>query len=71
MRLAIDAMGGDFAPREIVRGAVAARDALPEDEIILVGDEPAIAPALTRIWAMALAVGTRPPVIWSAQSGSH
>ena len=42
MRLAIDAMGGDFAPREIVRGAVAARDALPEDEIILVGDEPAI-----------------------------
>ncbi|MCX5684718.1 MAG: phosphate acyltransferase PlsX [Planctomycetota bacterium] len=42
MRLAIDAMGGDFAPREVVRGAVAARDALPEDEIILVGDEPAI-----------------------------
>ena len=42
MRLAIDAMGGDFAPREIVRGAVAARDLLPEDEIILVGDESAI-----------------------------
>jgi glycerol-3-phosphate acyltransferase PlsX len=35
-------MGGDYAPREVVRGAVAARDALPEDEIILVGDEPAI-----------------------------
>jgi glycerol-3-phosphate acyltransferase PlsX len=42
VRVAIDAMGGDYAPREIVRGAVAARDALPEDEIILVGDEPAI-----------------------------
>ena len=42
MRLAIDAMGGDFAPREIVRGALAARDALPEDEIILVGDSAAI-----------------------------
>jgi glycerol-3-phosphate acyltransferase PlsX len=35
-------MGGDFAPREIVRGAIAARDALPEDEIILVGDAAAI-----------------------------
>jgi glycerol-3-phosphate acyltransferase PlsX len=35
-------MGGDYAPREVVRGAVAARDALPEDEIILVGDQEAI-----------------------------
>ena len=42
MRLAIDAMGGDYAPREIVLGAVAARDRLPEDELILVGDEAAI-----------------------------
>jgi len=42
LRLAIDAMGGDHAPGEIVRGAVAARDALPEDEIILVGDQDAI-----------------------------
>ena len=42
MRLAIDAMGGDYAPREVVRGAVAARDLLPQDEIILVGDEAAI-----------------------------
>lgn len=39
MRLAIDAMGGDYAPREVVRGAVAARDLLAQDEIILVGDE--------------------------------
>jgi glycerol-3-phosphate acyltransferase PlsX len=35
-------MGGDYAPRETVLGAVAARDLLPEDEIILVGDESAI-----------------------------
>lgn len=42
MRLAIDAMGGDFAPQEIVRGALAARDALAEDEIVLVGDEAAV-----------------------------
>ncbi|MBE3069835.1 MAG: phosphate acyltransferase PlsX [Planctomycetes bacterium] len=42
MRLALDAMGGDHAPGEIVRGAVAARDGLPDDEILLVGDQEAI-----------------------------
>ena len=37
MRIAVDAMGGDFAPREVVRGAInyAASNA---DEVILVGD---------------------------------
>jgi len=42
LRLAIDAMGGDFAPGEVVRGAVAARDLLPEDQVVLVGPEDAI-----------------------------
>jgi len=42
VRLAIDAMGGDHAPGEIVRGAVDARDALPDDEIVLVGDAKAV-----------------------------
>ncbi len=39
MRIAVDAMGGDHAPREIVRGALdyAASSA---DEVILVGDVP-------------------------------
>jgi len=39
MRIAVDAMGGDHAPREIVRGAIdyAAGSA---DEVILVGDAP-------------------------------
>ena len=39
MRIAVDAMGGDHAPREIVRGAIdyAASSA---DEVILVGDVP-------------------------------
>lgn len=42
MRIAIDAMGGDFAPREVVAGAVMA-SALPNiDRLILVGDEKAI-----------------------------
>jgi len=41
MRIAVDAMGGDFAPREVVRGAInyAASHA---DEVILVGDLPRI-----------------------------
>jgi glycerol-3-phosphate acyltransferase PlsX len=41
MRIAVDAMGGDHAPREVVRGALnyAASHA---DEVILVGDVPRI-----------------------------
>jgi glycerol-3-phosphate acyltransferase PlsX len=35
-------MGGDFAPREVVLGAAAARDLMPTEEIILVGDQAAI-----------------------------
>lgn len=43
MRIAVDAMGGDFAPREIVKGAVEASRAMPREvEIILLGDETAI-----------------------------
>ena len=43
MRIAVDAMGGDFAPREIVRGAVdAARRLDGVTRILLVGDEQAV-----------------------------
>ncbi len=43
MHIAVDAMGGDFAPLEIVRGAVAAARDLPGlDQITLVGDETAV-----------------------------
>lgn len=37
MRIALDAMGGDFAPVEIVKGAVEAGQAFPGLSIILVG----------------------------------
>ena len=47
MRVAVDALGGDSAPGEIVVGSLAAARRLPDDEIILVGDETAIAPTLT------------------------
>ena len=37
MRLAVDALGGDNAPKEIVAGAIAAAERLPDDDIYLVG----------------------------------
>ena len=46
MRVAVDALGGDNAPGEIVAGSLAAARKLPDDEIILVGDEATIAPRL-------------------------
>lgn len=39
MRIAVDALGGDRAPREVVAGALVAARRLPQDEILLVGDE--------------------------------
>ncbi|PQV64777.1 phosphate:acyl-[acyl carrier protein] acyltransferase [Abditibacterium utsteinense] len=46
MRIAIDAMGGDNAPRELVLGAVAAAERDASIHIILVGDESQIRPFL-------------------------
>ena len=37
MRIAIDAMGGDHAPAEIVTGAIEAARLLPDAKLILVG----------------------------------
>lgn len=44
MRIAVDALGGDRAPREVVAGALAAARRLPQDEILLVGDETLVKP---------------------------
>jgi glycerol-3-phosphate acyltransferase PlsX len=46
MRIALDAMGGDFAPDPIVQGAVEAARQLGGTEIILVGDRSRIETAL-------------------------
>jgi phosphate acyltransferase len=43
-RVAVDAMGGDHAPEEIVRGAVDWARLHPDVDVILVGDEPRIQP---------------------------
>ena len=47
MRLAIDAMGGDNAPKEIVLGAIKAISAFSDIHITLVGDESQIRQHLT------------------------
>jgi len=40
VRVAVDAMGGDHGPIEVVPGALDHARAHPEDRIVLVGDEP-------------------------------
>ena len=47
MKLAIDAMGGDHAPKEIVIGAMKAIEAFSDIHITLVGDETKIKEYLT------------------------
>ena len=43
MRIGLDAMGGDRAPVEVIRGALAARELLEADDgLVLIGDEGAI-----------------------------
>ncbi|MDG0888535.1 phosphate acyltransferase PlsX [Paracholeplasma manati] len=42
IKIAIDAMGGDNAPIEIVKGCDLALDAYPDIELVLFGDEPSI-----------------------------
>ncbi len=58
MRISIDAMGGDFAPREIVEGTLRAAEKLPGiEKLFLVGDETAIQTELKKH------KGTIPPCI--------
>ncbi|MHC5038224.1 MAG: phosphate acyltransferase PlsX [Planctomycetota bacterium] len=49
MRIAVDAMGGDYAPLEVVRGAVAAVQEDSSLELILVGDEVAVKSSLDAV----------------------
>jgi glycerol-3-phosphate acyltransferase PlsX len=42
MRIALDAMGGDFAPEPNIDGALAALAANPDLEVVLVGDQPRV-----------------------------
>ncbi|MDR3584097.1 MAG: phosphate acyltransferase PlsX [Desulfosporosinus sp.] len=51
MRIAVDAMGGDYAPEEIIKGTLMAAEKNPDVHLILVGQKERILPFLT---------GTRP-----------
>lgn len=42
MKIAVDAMGGDYAPLEIVKGVEKSRDQFSDMEFILFGDEAKI-----------------------------
>jgi glycerol-3-phosphate acyltransferase PlsX len=66
MRIAIDAMGGDYAPDAIISGAIEALALLEKgDEIILVGPKEIIEPKLpkTAAYPVALTIAHAPDVI--------
>jgi len=48
-RIVVDAMGGDHAPEEVVKGAAEASIALPGAEIVLVGDAAELGRWLVRV----------------------
>jgi len=47
MRIAVDAMGGDFAPEEIIKGTLMAAEKNPKVHLILVGQKERLLPFLT------------------------
>ncbi len=57
MRIAIDTMGGDFAPAAPVKGALLARERYPDVELVLVGREADILDALRETGKSALPDG--------------
>lgn len=48
IRVAVDAMGGDFAPNELVKGSILACKENPDLEVLLVGDEPKLKKLLSK-----------------------
>ncbi len=66
MRIGVDAMGGDLAPAEPVKGALAAAEGLADgDEIVLIGQQQAIAPLLEAVpgWEQRIRVVHAPDVV--------
>mgnify|MGYP000542529862 FL=1 len=47
IKIAVDAMGGDYAPKEQIEGAMLAIRKIPDIEITLFGDEPTVKSLLT------------------------
>jgi glycerol-3-phosphate acyltransferase PlsX len=68
-RIAVDAMGGDHAPEEVVAGALLAAGE-SDAEIVLVGDEPRVRALLTGPSAGRVSVTHAPDAVPMAQSAS-
>jgi fatty acid/phospholipid biosynthesis enzyme len=64
MRIAVDAMGGDYAPRAVVEGAVDAARELGVG-IVLVGDEGAVRAELDRLNTNGLNIEVRHARWWT------
>ena len=62
LRVALDAMGGDYAPLEPVKGAIQALEAHPNIEISLVGDAEAVQAELSRYDLTGKAINVVPSV---------
>lgn len=69
-RIAVDAMGGDHAPEEIVAGTLMAADEY-EAELILVGDEARVRPLLQGAHAERVAVAHAPESVPMDQHASQ
>lgn len=52
MRIALDAMGGDFAPAPNILGAIEATERLPNLEVLLVGDRDCLEAEIARIGSL-------------------
>lgn len=59
MRIAVDAMGGDYAPEEIIKGTLMAAETWPDLQLILVGQQERIQPFF---------IGTKPTNISFVQA---
>lgn len=60
LKIAVDAMGGDFAPTEAVTGALVVARERPDLEIVLVGGEAAVSEALNMLGDVPTSVTVRP-----------
>jgi phosphate acyltransferase len=56
MRIALDAMGGDFAPGPNIVGAIEAVERIPQLEVLLVGDRAALEAELGRVGGLPAAL---------------
>ncbi len=70
LKIAVDAMGGDFAPTEAVQGALIVARERPDLEIVLVGGEAAVSETLNALGDVPASVTVR-PAAQAIEMGEH